>query len=251
MSKVNVYGSFMQALFFSNTVSVPKYFLSHYSKLGLSNEEAMLVIHIFGEADTSKISKTTKPEEIAQYMNLELSQVEKILASLTKQSFLSIERRWDSAEKVWYNGYNFVGLIDELAECWAIEQVKQFEEEQKQATQNPSYSDPSLESLMRTFEQELARPLTEIECNFIRDWRAIQFTEEMIFEALKRGVSAGIRNFRYIDSILREWEKKGLRTRAEVEADDVYFQTRQENKGKTKAKTVRKVQPDKYENFYL
>ncbi|AHF06908.1 DnaD domain-containing protein [Desulfitobacterium metallireducens] len=248
MSKVNVYGSFMQALFFSNTVSVPKYFLSHYSKLGLSNEEAMLIIHIFGEADTSKV---LNPEDIAQRMNLELAHVERILANLTKQSFLDIERRWDSTDKVWYNGYNFVGLIDELAECWAIEQVKQFEEEQKQANQGQSYSDPSLEHLMRAFEQELARPLTEIECNFIRDWRATQFTEEMILEALKRGVSAGIRNFRYIDSILREWEKKGLRTRAEVEADDVYFQTRQESKGKTKAKTVRKIQPDKYENFYL
>lgn len=248
MSKINVYGSFMQALFFSNTVTVPKYFLSHYAKLGLSSEEAMLIIHIFGEADSSK---TLDAVNLAQRMNIELSQVEKLLARLTKQNLLSIERRWNSAEKVWYNGYNFVGLIDELAECWAIEQVKQFEEEQEQVNQSQSYPDPSLERLMRVFEQELARPLTEIECNFIRDWLAAHFTEEMISEALKRGVSAGIRNFRYIDSILREWEKKGLRTRAEVEADDVYFQTRQENKGKTKAKTVRKIQPDKYENFYL
>jgi DNA replication protein len=247
MSKVNVYGSFMQALFFSNTVSVPKYFLSRYSQLGLSNEEAMMVIHIFGDADTSK---TLIPENLAIRMNLELSQVEKLLANLMKQGYLSIERRWDSSDNVWYNGYNFVGLIDELAECWAIEQVKQFEEEQKQS-QTQDLRDPSLERLMRAFEQELARPLTEIECNFIREWLTSHFTEDMILEALKRGVSAGIRNFRYIDSILREWEKKGLRTRAEVEADDAYFQTRQENKGKVKAKSVRKIRPDKYENFYL
>lgn len=250
MSKVNVYGSFMQALFFSNTVSVPKYFLSHYSQLGLSNEEAMLVIHIFGDGDTSKALNS---ENIAGLMNLEISQVEKHLASLAEKNFLSIERRWNSSRNSWCNNYNFVGLIDELAECWAIEQVKQFEEEQKhhqQAKGQPSH-DPSIERLMHAFEQELARPVTEIECNFIREWLAAHFTEEMIFEALKRGVSAGIRNFRYIDSILREWEKKGLRTRAEVEADDVYFQSRQDSKGKVKSKPVRKVRPDKYENFYL
>ncbi|MEA4900512.1 DnaD domain-containing protein [Desulfitobacterium sp.] len=248
MSKVNVYGSFMQALFFSNTVSLPKYFLTHYSQLGLSNEEAMLVIHIFGEADDSK---DLTPKDLAHRMNIELAQVEKYLTNLTERNFITIERRWNSKEKVWYNGYNFVGIIDELAECWAIEQVKQFEEEQKQANQNQFYTDPSLERIMRAFEQELARPLTEIECNFIRDWLGAHFTEELILEALKRGVSAGIRNFRYLDSILREWEKKGLRTLTEVEADDIYFQTRQENKGRAKTKNVRKIQQDKYENFYL
>ncbi|HVJ48605.1 DnaD domain-containing protein [Desulfitobacterium sp.] len=248
MSKVNVYGSFMQALFFSNTVSVPSYFLIHYSELGLSNEEAMLIIHIFGEVNNAN---ALNPKSLAQRMNLDLSQVEKILANLAKRNLLTVEKRWNSADKVWYNGYNFVGLIDELAERWAIEQVKQFEEEQNQAHQTQSQSDPSLERIMGAFEQELARPLTEIECNFIRDWLTAHFTEEMILEALKRGVSAGIRNFRYLDSILREWEKKGLRTRAEVETDDAYFQTRQENKGKAKAKPARKVQPDKYENFYL
>lgn len=248
MSKVNVYGSFMQALFFSNTVSVPKYFLAHYSELGLSNEEAILIIHIFGEVDNSNASA---PQSLAQRMNLDLAQVEKILASLAQQNLLAIEKRWNSSDKVWYNSYNFVGLINELAELWAIEQVKQFEEEQNQAKRSQSIQDPTTERLMRAFEQELARPLTQIECNFIRDWLSAHFTEEIILEALKRGVIAGIRNFRYLDSILREWEKKGLRTRTEIDADDAYFQTRQENKGKAKAKTTRKIQPDKYENFYL
>lgn len=248
MSKVNVYGSFMQALFFSGTVSVPKYFLTHYSELGLSNEEAMLIIHIFGEIE---LTHPTNPETLARRMNLDLAIVEKILAKLAKQNLLSTEKRWSSSDKTWYTGYNFVGLIEELAERWAIEHVKQFEEEQSQAKQTQTKPDPSLDRLMHSFEQELARPLTEIECDLIRNWISTHFSEELIMEALKRGVSAGIRNFRYLDSILREWEKKGLRTRAEVEADDAYFQSRQENKGKAKPKTPRKNQPDKYENFYL
>lgn len=248
MSKVNVYGSFMQALFFSNTVSVPTYFLTHYAELGLSNEEALLLIHIFSGPDHTK---PLSPERLAQRMNLDLAHVEKFLADLAKQNFLTLERRWDSTDHTWYNAYNFSGLLDELSERWAIEHVKQFEEEQSLAQQTHSPVNPSLERVMRIFEQELARPLTEIECNFIRDWLGAHFSEELIIEALKRGVSAGIRNFRYLDSILREWEKKGLRTRAEVEADDTYFQTRQENKTKTKSKSARKIQPDKYENFYL
>lgn len=248
MSKINVYGSFMQALLFSGTVSVPKYFLTHYSELGLTNDEAMLIIHMFGETENHK---SIDLNLLAQRMNLDSSQIEKMLANLSKHNLIAIERSWNSSSKAWYNSYNFVGLIDELAELWAIEQVKQYEEVQSLSQEDRSDIAPPLERIIRSFEQELGRPLTEIECNFIRDWMTAHFSEELILEALKRGVSAGIRNFRYLDSILREWEKKGLRTREEIESDDAYFQSRQENKGKTKTKTTRNIRPDKYENFYL
>lgn len=248
MSKINVYGSFVQALLFSGTISVPKYFLTHYSELGLSNDEAMLIIHLFSETENQK---SIDLEALAQRMNLDLTQIEMMLANLFKQNLVTTEKRWNSSAKAWYNSYNFVGLIDELAELWAIEQVKQFEEVQNLVKQDRSDISPSLERIIRSFEQELGRPLTEIECNFIRDWMSAHFSEELILEALKRGVSAGIRNFRYLDSILREWEKKGLRTREEVESDDSYFQARQENKGKVKTKTTRNIRSDKYENFYL
>ena len=60
-----------------------------------------------------------------------------------------------------------------------------------------------------------------------------------------------IRNFRYLDSILREWEKKGLRTRTEIEAEDAYFQARQEKKTPKQKNAVPKTASNKYDNFYL
>lgn len=255
MSKINLYGSFVQALFFSATVGIPKYFLNHYSELEISHIEALLLIQIMSELETNTYTST---QILAQRMSLEDSQVEEMIAHLMKLKYLSIEKRWNSEEKKSYASYSIVGLIEELSERWAIEQVKHFENERKELSEHDQAAltnSPTMERVIRTFEQELARPLTSIECEIISGWISSNFSEELILGAFKRGVMAGIRNFRYLDSILREWDKKGLRTISEVEADDAYFQSRHEKSPRTKkpgqTQPSRKAPTDKYENFYL
>jgi len=254
MNKVSVYGSFTQALFFSGVVSIPKYLLTHYTKIGINDHEMMLLIQILCESESNPYPSIAT---LASRMTTSPSNIEEDLGSLVERKLLTIERYWNPIELKWGNSYSFVGLIDELAELWAIERSQQLEEEralrQSQVTPNTptSPNNPSMENLVQTFEQELGRLLTRLECENLDRWLSSHFSEELIIEALRRGVSAGIRNFRYLDSILREWEKKGLRTRAEIEAEDAFFQSRQEKKTtKPKGKTT-KTTSNKYENFYL
>lgn len=252
MNKVSVYGSFTQALFFSGVVSIPKYLLTHYTKIGINNYEMMVLIQILCEAETNPYPSIAT---LAGRMDASPSDIEEVLGRLVERKLLTIERYWNSSELKWGNSYSLVGMIDELAELWAIERSQQLDEERalKQSQVSPTTSstitNPSMENLVQTFEQELGRLLTRLECENIDRWLSSHFSEELIIEALRRGVSAGIRNFRYLDSILREWEKKGLRTRSEIEAEDAYFQSRQEKKV-TKPKS-KGSKTNKYENFYL
>jgi DNA replication protein len=254
MNKVSVYGSFTQILFFSGVVSIPKYLLTHYTKIGLNDNEMMVLIQILCEAETNPYPSIAT---LAGRMTASPTDIEEVVGRLVERKLLTIERYWNPIDQKWGNTYSFVKLIDELAELWAIERSQQLDEErtlkQNQSTQqsNAIPINPSMENLVHTFEQELGRLLTHLECENLDRWLSSHFSEELIIEALRRGVSAGIRNFRYLDSILREWEKKGLRTRAEIEAEDAYFQSRQEKKI-TKAKNlVPKTAPNKYDNFYL
>lgn len=246
MNKVNVYGSFTQALFFSGMTAVPKLLLTHYKDLGLSDQELILIIQILSEMN---VTPYPAPEVMAARMGTTTEHIEEIIAGLTRRKFIALEKKWNGEEKTWVNAFNLVGLIEELADRWAIERMLELE-----TTQQPQVSAKtvSTERLVAIFEQEIGRPLTGLECEHITHWLTSCFTEELIIEALRRGVSAGIRNFRYIDSILREWEKKGFRTRAEVEADDIHFQARQEKKYQSKSGSRKNAaNPDKYENFYL
>jgi len=254
MNKVSVYGSFTQALFFSGVVSIPKYLLTHYTKIGINDHELMVLIQILCEAESNPYPSIAT---LAGRMTTSSSELEEDLSRLVERKLLTIERYWNPVELKWGNSYSFVGLIDELAELWAIERSQQLEEERalKQCQVSPNTSstltNPSMENLVRTFEQELGRLLTRLECENLDRWLSSHYSEELIIEALRRGVSAGIRNFRYLDSILREWEKKGLRTRAEIEAEDTYFQSRQEKKVTKPKNRSLKTTTNKYENFYL
>ena len=254
MNKVNVYGSFTQALFFSGVVSIPKYLLTHYKELGLNDREMMVLIQILCEAESNPYPSIIT---LAGRMTASSDDIEEVVGRLVERKLLSIERYWNPIDQKWGNTYSFVKLIDELAEIWAIERSQQLDEERtlKQSQSTPKVvstpSNPSMENLVHTFEQELGRLLTHLECENIDRWLSSHFSEELIIEALRRGVSAGIRNFRYLDSILREWEKKGLRTRAEIEAEDAYFQSRQDRKVTKPKNIVPKTTPNKYDNFYL
>jgi len=254
MNKVNVYGSFTQALFFSGVVSIPKYLLTHYKELGLTDREMMVLIQILCEAESNPYPSIIT---LAGRMTASSEDIEEVVGRLVERKLLSIERYWNPIDQKWGNTYSFVKLIDELAELWAIKRSQQLDEERtlKQSQSTPKVvstpSNPSMENLVHTFEQELGRLLTHLECENIDRWLSSHFSEELIIEALRRGVSAGIRNFRYLDSILREWEKKGLRTRAEIEAEDAYFQSRQDRKVTKPKNIVPKTTSNKYDNFYL
>lgn len=83
------------------------------------------------------------------------------------------------------------------------------------------------ENIFSTFESEFRRPLTGTEFEIIKAWLEKMYNEDLILEALKEAVYNGATNIRYIDTILYEWNKKGLKTKEDV---DNYLNNRYENK---------------------
>jgi len=247
LSKNKVYGGFCQALLFSGSVSIPNFILNHYSELGIGHKEMMLMIHMMTELSTNS---DCIDEQIAKKMGLSVEEYNIIIQNLQTRGLLSVNSR--KAKNRTNREYDFSGLIDQLLELWGINEFKQMAagngSKGKQSTEN--MPDLSLAKLTSVFEQELGRPLTGLECEHIEKWLMASYSEELIIEALRRGVGAGIRSFRYLDSILREWEKKGIKTRLEVEAEDQNFQSRQNRKSVKPLKGLPKTK-SKYDNIYL
>ena len=72
-------------------------------------------------------------------------------------------------------------------------------------------------NIYEAIEKEFARPLTSIEYEIISAWLEDGTSEELILEALKEAVYSGVCNLRYIDKILYEWSRKGIKTIKDVE----------------------------------
>lgn len=88
------------------------------------------------------------------------------------------------------------------------------------------------EDIFKTFEKELGRTMSPMELELINGWLISGTPEEIILGALREAVYNGVSNFRYIDKIIYEWEKKGFKSMNDVNA---YIKNRYDEKVKDKA----------------
>ena len=66
-------------------------------------------------------------------------------------------------------------------------------------------------------QKEFGRTIGTIEIEIINAWLDNNISEELIKEALKEAVFNGVFNLKYIDKILYEWGKDGIKTVKDVE----------------------------------
>ncbi len=87
------------------------------------------------------------------------------------------------------------------------------------------------EDIFKVFESELGRTISSMELELINGWLSSGTSEELILGALREAVYNGANSFRYIDTIIYNWEKKGFKTMDDVKK---YMRTRREEKSKDK-----------------
>ena len=76
----------------------------------------------------------------------------------------------------------------------------------------------SLDSSVFDFiQKEFSRTLGPVEIEIIKAWISDGNSDEIIKEAVKEAVFNGVYNLRYIDKILFEWGKKGIKSKEDVE----------------------------------
>ena len=63
----------------------------------------------------------------------------------------------------------------------------------------------------------------------ISDWQK-DFDDKLILLALKEAVFNNVTNLRYIDKIIRDWSKKGIKTEEDIINDRKKFESKKSNK---------------------
>ena len=130
--------------------------------------------------------QTVTPQMIQNYSMLSNQELDKILASLLNKKLI----------------YNRLGSI-------SLNNL-----EQKLLQENKDVEETNTEvNLISIFEEQFARALSPIELNIIKDWKNCEYSDEMIIKALKEAVKSQVLNFRYIEGILSNWAKNGVKQR--------------------------------------
>lgn len=179
-------------LYFLKTrdIQMPSSLLYNYKKLGLTEQELIILIFFIND-------NIYNPKLIADCLDIKLPILLEMVANLQTKGILEIE-----VKKVNEIVTEIVNL-DNLYEKLALLIMKDETKEEKS-------------TIYDTFEKELNRSLSPIEYEIINEWLNDN-NEEILLLALKEATYNGVSNFRYIDRIVHEWNKKGIRTKEDLD----------------------------------
>jgi len=227
MAPLDAYREGLRAGVRLGAASVPGLFLQTYARLGLSEIEAMLLIHLMYFQEREHTVFPT-PEQLASRMSTSPDRVLSAIERFVREGFLTIEDDVDAATGVRGERYDLSPLYDKLAAAWAAQpEPEEYSFEPEPYRQTAAASPPApretaatrRKDLFTVFESEFARPLSPLEYETIVNWLdEDKYSDSLIMAALKEAVFAGKVHFRYIDRILMEWAKNRITTPEEAKA---------------------------------
>lgn len=161
-------------------INFSRLLLLRAKELGISDPEAHILMIILLLQDMQV--KTITPMLITEYSTKTSKQLDDVLKRLIKKNLI-INRK----------GNIKLNHLEELL----------------LTNQKPQMVEVNIVSI---FEDELGRPLSPMELETIKEWKNENYSDENIIRALKEAVKANALNMRYIEAILINWEKTGVKT---------------------------------------
>lgn len=182
---------------------IPNILLKNYRKLNITDSELIVLVYLIN-TDIS-----FNPKQIAKDLNFDLSEIMNIITSLTEKGILKIDI---INKKVREEVINLEELYKKLGFIVINDEIKE-----------------NSNNIFDVFEKEFGRTLSPMDYEIITDWQK-NYNDEIILLALKEAVFNGVNNLRYIDKILIDWNKKGIKNEQDIVNDRKSFQSKKQNK---------------------
>lgn len=189
----------------SISYQVSKELLFNYKKLNITDSEFIVIIYLINQSNN-----IYNPKQISNDIKIELNQVLELINSLCEKNVIKIEMK--KIDNIRSEIINLDSLYEKIA--FSLTEVDEKNES----------------NLYSVFETEFGRTLSPMEFEIINSWVDNGYSEELIKLALKEATYNGVSNLRYIDKIIYEWGKKGIKTKEDVENNRKQFKNNNNNK---------------------
>lgn len=186
-------------IFGSGNIVIPLYMIKNIEKLELDMNCFVFLMYLCSLGNKSLFN----PSKFCSDLNIELKKVMEYIGILTDKHFINVEVI-----------KNDKGLMEEVLV------LDDFYNKLSFIVMDNVNSDVSVVSnIFEIIEKEFGRTLSPMEYEIIKAWLDNGFSDELIKEAIKEATFNGVSNLRYIDKILYEWGKNGIKTAADVNSN--------------------------------
>ena len=173
-------------------ILIPMALLQNYKKLKLTDKELIILIYLLGTNEFN-------PEKISKDLNIKHLDVLKLIDDLTNKDILKISVKSGKVCEEYID-------LDEMYNKLAMNIIN----DKKEMPKTTIYD---------KFEKKFGRTLSPMEYEIIGAWLDDNYNENLIELALKEAIYNGVSNLRYIDKILSQWRKKGIKTENDIKKE--------------------------------
>lgn len=184
----------------NNNYQIRKELLFNYKNLNITDSEFIVLIYLINQS-----SDIYNPKQISNDLKLSLNDVLELINSLVEKGIIKIDLK------------KINNIRTEVIDLETLYEKIAFSLEPKE--------DKKESNIYDVFETEFGRTLSPMEYEIITGWLDSGYTEELIILALKEATYNGVSNLRYIDKIIYEWGKKGIKTKEDVEKNRKQFKS--------------------------
>ena len=186
-------------IFKDGNLVIPMYILKNYKELKLELDELLFLMYLYNNDGNLLFD----PNKFSNDLNVSLEKIMEYISNLSDKNFIKVD--------VIKNDKNVMEEVVVLDDFYSKLSLL--------IAEDVNNVDNSKSNIFEVIEKEFGRTLSPMEYEIIKAWLDSNITEELINEALKEATFNGVSNLRYIDKILYEWGKKGIKTKKDVEAN--------------------------------
>jgi len=198
---------FMMRYIQAGQTSVANYLLDHFREVGMTTDQLLVYLQLRRQMDRGE--QLPEAESIAESLGWDKQRVYQLLHEMIASKLMTITSV-TNAQGQKADTYDFRLLTEKLSQL----DVQTVQKEVKQE----ATSDRS--TVFNQIETEFGRPLSPLEMESISQWLdEDHYRPELIQLALKEAVLSQAYSLKYMDRILLSWEKKNLKTAAQVQRE--------------------------------
>ena len=168
-------------------------FIKEALKLNLSLNEFLLLLYFDNSYDLVFDIKV-----VAKTLNMKEEDVLNAYGSLMAKRIISVKAEKDGFGKI-RESVSLDNFYNEIK--------SDYKTKEKEETKTDIYE---------IFEKEFGRTLSNTDFEIINAWIEGGFSEELIKAALKEAVYNGALTLRYVDKVLYEWNRKGIKVPTDI-----------------------------------
>ncbi len=203
-----------------NEIVIPIYIYKVFPKLKIDLDSFIFLMYLRSKGNQILFDTTKFSEELG----IDLPKIMSYISSLEANKL--IELKVIKNDKNVMEEYLSLDMFYEKLSLLVVEQLNIKEED---------------DSIFKVLESELGKTLSPIETEIVKAWKESNYSDEIIKEAIKESVYNGVANLRYIDKILYNWSKEGVKTLEDVEKSRKNFRDKEKEKENERAATKKEI----------